>query len=145
MQHHKSEININRSFKGKHTSSAQWKHQHSSFCQQLPKPQWLLMDLHNSFDHMFSGGMKWNQIWLEWYLKSIEIIRKKNKLGYILYILTLWKKYLTMWFDWQFDRFYTWEAFSPNNEVNQYYLWTVFPITVVKWEGKTLLYLRCIQ
>ena len=92
----------------------------------------VLMDLHNSFDHMFSGGMKWNQIWFEWYLKSIEIIRKKDKLGYTLSILTRSKKkYLTMWFDWQFDRFYTWEAFIPNNEeLSQYYLWTVFPISV---------------
>lgn len=52
----------------------------------------VLMDLHNSFDHMFSGGMKSNQIWFEWYLKSIEIIRKKDKLGYTLSILTRSKK-----------------------------------------------------
>lgn len=93
----------------------------------------VLMDLHNSFDHMFSGGMKWNQIWFEWYLKSTGIIRKKDKLGYTLSILTRSTKNPTMWFDWQFDRFYTWEAFNPNNEeLNQYYLWTAFPITVAE-------------
>lgn len=58
--------------------------------------------------------MKSNLIWV--YLKSTGIIRKKDKLGYTLSILTRSKKNPTMWFDWQFDRFYIWEAFSPNNE-----------------------------
>ena len=88
MQHYKSEININRSFKGKHTSSAQWKHQ-----QQLLSTSFL------NLSEDVKGAMKWNQIWFEWYLKSIEIIRKKDKLGYILSILTLWKKitYYVVW------------------------------------------------
>lgn len=78
--------------------------------------------------------MKSNLIWV--IFEKYWNHKKKGQIRiYIIYSNTFKKKNLIkiQWFGWQFDRFYTWEAFSPNNEeLSQYYLWTVFPITVAE-------------
>lgn len=74
------------------------------------------MDLHNSFDHMFSGVLKWNQIWSN-IGKELKFLEKKYQLRYILPILVSSKNLtLLCGFHWQFAKFCTWEAFNPDSD-----------------------------